>query len=101
MHAIAKCCGYYCACIMATGMVFFAVLAIMQLNKNTYLTRFYPEETDSRVTALVLAIALNGICFINCVSCIYYGSKKEAEEEERTNKAELRRLENGGEEEIY
>jgi len=49
MHPIAKCCGMYCACLMFSGVFFFAILAIMEANGNPFLTRDYPEETGDRV----------------------------------------------------
>ena len=30
MHPVAKCCSLYCSCVMVSGILFFAILAIME-----------------------------------------------------------------------
>ena len=80
MHPLAKCCGMYCACLMVCGIVFFAILAVMEKNGNMFLTKAHPEETGDKITALLLTIGLNAICLVNCVACVVIGTRREAEE---------------------
>jgi len=95
MNPLAKCCGIYCACLMITGVLFFAILAIMLKNNNAFLSKGHPEENPDRVTALFIAIGVNAVCFVNCVVCVIVGSRKEAEEELRKEEEERERASKG------
>ena len=95
MNPLAKCCGVYCACLMISGIVFFAILAIMLKNGNKFLEKGTPEENGERITALMICIGVNAVCFINCTVCVIVGSRKEAEEEKRRQEEERERASKG------
>ena len=82
MHPISKCCGMYCSCLMVMGVIFFAILAVLEASKNPFLNRHHPEESGKRVFSLGMAIVINVVCFIGCFACVFVGLKKEEQEKE-------------------
>jgi hypothetical protein len=44
MNPISKCCGTYCACLMVSGIVFFAIMIAMFQTGNPFLIK---GQTDS------------------------------------------------------
>lgn len=79
MHPIAKCCGVYCGCLMVCGIVFFAILAIMERNGNMFLTKTHPSEAEreDKVKVLLITMAINAVCLVNCVACVIIGTRRE------------------------
>ena len=78
MHPILKCCGYYCACLTIMGIIFFAIMIGVVANENPYLVKGQTEDQISeKITALVIAIVVNGICFVLCVACVCVGKMQE------------------------
>ena len=95
MNPFAKCCGAYCACLMVFGIIFFGILAIMENNGNMFLTREHPEQTGDKIFALVIAMAINAVCFVNCVACLIIGTRREAEEARKQAELDLKRQKDG------
>ena len=95
MNPLAKCCGIYCACLMITGIVFFAILITMLKNNNKFLSKGTPEENPDRITALLIAIGVNAVCFVSCVLCVISGTRKEAQEDQRRQEEERERASKG------
>ena len=96
MHAVAKCCSLYCSCVMVSGIVFFAILAIMEANGNMFLTRGQtPEQTSDKITALTTTMVVNFIVLILCMGYYITGSRKEKEEMERQKQLNLQRARQG------
>ena len=95
MNPLAKCCGIYCACLMITGILFFTILVIMLKNNNAFLSKGTPNENPDRITALLIAIGVNAVCFVNCTVCVIVGTRKEAEEEKKKQEEERERAAKG------
>jgi heme/copper-type cytochrome/quinol oxidase subunit 2 len=85
----------YCSCLMVSGVVFFIIIAIMESNGNPFLNRNHPEESGDRVRALIIAICINIVCFIGCVTCVVTGNRKEALEKLRKDEEQLKKLDDG------
>ena len=82
MHPVAKCCSLYCSCVMVSGILFFAILAIMESNHNMFLTHGKTqEEIDEKVHVLYITMGVNLICLVNCIAAVVIGNRKEKEEE--------------------
>ena len=79
MHPIAKCCGYYCSCILVVSIIFFGILIALLESGNMWLVRNFntPDGISERVDSLVLAIIVNGICAALCILCIVIGRVRE------------------------
>jgi hypothetical protein len=95
MNPFAKCCGLYCSCLMVTGIIFFAILAVMESRGNIFLTREHPEATDEKVNALMIAMALNAVCLINCIACVVVGTRREKEEARKQAEEDAKRAKDG------
>ena len=89
MHPIAKCCGFYCSCLMVMGVIFFAILAVLEASKNPFLNRHHPEESGKRVFSLIMAIVINIVCFIGCATCVFVGIKKEEKDNREANERKI------------
>ena len=82
MHPVSKCCSLYCSCVMVSGIIFFAILAIMEKNHNMFLTRGKTQDQiDEKVSVLYMTIVLNLVVLISCMTCVVFGTRKEKEEE--------------------
>ena len=82
MHPVSKCCSLYCSCVMVSGIIFFAILAIMEKNHNMFLTRGKSQDQiDEKVNVLYMTIVLNLVVLISCMTCVVFGTRKEKEEE--------------------
>ena len=96
MHPVAKCCSLYCSCVMVSGIIFFAILAVMQSNHNMFLTR---GKTDAQINetknVLYTVMVVNLICLMMCVTGTVIGVRKEKEEEERRRELEIRNAREG------
>ena len=96
MHPVGKCCSLYCSCVMVSGIVFFAILAIMEANGNMFLTRGQsPEQTSQKLSALYTTMVLNLVVMILCMGYYITGSRKEKEEEDRAKQLNLQRARQG------
>ena len=83
MHPVSKCCSLYCSCVMVSGIIFFAILAVMESNGNMYLTRKHPTETAEKLNVLYITMGVNLVVLISCVICFISGTRKEKEEDDR------------------
>jgi uncharacterized membrane protein (DUF485 family) len=88
MHPILKCCGYYCSCILVASLAFFGILIALISTHNPWLTREFRHDTESRVTALIIAIIVNAICFVLCVGCVMFSRMQDAKEAARIKEEE-------------
>ena len=79
----------YCSCLMVMGVIFFAILAVLEASKNPFLNKHHPEESGKRVFSLGMAIVINVVCFIGCFACVFVGLKKEEQEKEKEDKERL------------
>ncbi len=77
MNPMIKCCGYYCSCILLVSFAFYGVLIALLHQKNPYLTRDFPHEIDDKIDAVIIALVVNGVCFVGCVLCTVIGTCKE------------------------
>ena len=96
MHPVAKCCSLYCSCVMVSGIFFFAIIAIMESNKNIFLTRGKTQtEIDEKVNVLYIVI---GVCLamaITCLGLFVTGSRKEQDEEQRQRELDVNNARQG------
>ncbi len=86
MNPIMKCCGYYCSCLIAVSFFFYALLIYLINERNWWIIRDFPHDTDSKIKAITIAMIVNAVCLVGCVGCLAYGQaqeRKEAEEAER------------------
>ena len=67
----------------------------MLKNGNKFLEKGEPKENPDRITALLIAIGVNAVCFVNCTVCVIVGTRKEAEEEKRRVEEERERASKG------
>ena len=82
MHPVAKCCSLYCSCIMVSGIMFFAILAIMESNHNMFLTHGKSQaEIDEKISVLYITMGVQLFCFLGCVTAVFTGTRAEKEEE--------------------
>ena len=59
MHPVAKCCSLYCSCVMVSGILFFAILAIMESRHNMFLTHGKSQvEIDEKVNVLYITMGV-------------------------------------------
>ncbi len=77
MHPIAKCCGYYCSCILVLSLAFFGILIVLIESHNPWLTKEFRHDIDTRTSALIIAIIVNGICSVLCIGCVVVGNIQE------------------------
>lgn len=77
MHPIAKCCGYYCSCILVVSIVFFGILIGLIKSHNPWLTKEFSHDIDTRVDAIIIAIIVNSVCFFMCLACVVVGTCQE------------------------
>lgn len=77
MNPIMKCCGYYCSCILLVSFAFYGILIGLLMQGNKWLTRDFPHEIDAKVDAVIIALIVNGVCFILCVGCMVVGKIQE------------------------
>ena len=92
MNPIMKCCGYYCTCIIMVSFFFYGMLIYLIKERNWWIIRDFPNDTDSKIKAITIAMVVNGICLLGCVGCLVQGQnqeKREAEEKERREMAEF------------
>ncbi len=81
-----KCCGYYCSCLIVVSFFFYGLLIYLINERNWWIIRDFPHDTDSKVKALSIAMIVNAVCLFGCIGCLAYGQaqeRKEAEEAER------------------
>lgn len=98
MHAMRKCCGYYCAMIAVVGIFFYLVIAVMEYRRNQFVLYKlqFPEDkdwsqlnasevttevnkiADSKFIATLIAAGLNVLCVIGCILQVKIGEKNEA-----------------------
>ena len=96
MHPVAKCCSLYCSCVMVAGIIFFAILAVMEANHNMFLTRGQSlEDIAEKKNVLYMTMALNLVVMVSCLSCFYVGTKREKEEAERQRHHDLQNAKQG------
>ena len=82
MHPVAKCCSLYCSCVMVSGIIFFAILAIMEANHNMFLTHGKSQnEIDEKIGALQMTMIVQLVCLVTCIVNVIVGTRKEREEE--------------------
>jgi len=81
MNPIVKCCGYYCSCILIVSFFFYGALIALISNKNYWVIRDFPHDTDSKIEALTIAIVVNVVCLAICVSCTAYGTMQERKQQ--------------------
>ena len=82
MHPVAKCCSFYCSCVMVSGILFFSILAVMESNHNMFLTHGKSQdEIDEKVSALYITMGVQALCLVGCIVQIVVGTRKEREEE--------------------
>ena len=75
MHPLAKCCSLYCSCVMVSGIIFFAIIAIMESNHNIFLTRGMTQgQIDEKMKVLFITIGLQALCFVGCIGYFTVGS---------------------------
>ncbi len=82
MNPIMKCCGYYCSCIIFVSFFFYGMLIYLIGQRNWWLIRDFPHDTDSKIEALTFAMIANAICLIGCVGCLWYNNMQEKKERE-------------------
>ena len=51
MNPIAKCCGFYCSCILVVSFFFFGILIQLIEDRNWWIIRDFPHETDTKIEA--------------------------------------------------
>ena len=96
MHPVAKCCSLYCSCVMVSGIIFFAILVIMERNHNIFLTRGKTQaEIDEKVSALYTTMFVNVVALLIFITCFVMGTRKEKEEEQRQRELEISRAREG------
>ena len=86
MNPIMKCCGYYCSCIIVVSFFFYAIMIYLIKAGNWWIIRDFPNDTESKVKSIIIAMVVNAVCLVGCISCLRYGQAQEklqAEEEER------------------
>ena len=82
MNPVAKCCSLYCSCVMLSGIIFFAIIAIMESNHNMFLTRGMTDaQVSEKVQVLYITIALCLVTMLTCAGFFVVGTRKEQEEE--------------------
>jgi hypothetical protein len=80
MNPIAKCCGYYCSCILVVSFFFFGILIALIQQRNWWIIREFAHDTDSKIEAITLVMITNGLCLFLCVGCTVYGTMQEKKE---------------------
>jgi len=81
---------------MVSGMVFFAILAIMESNHNMFLTHGKTqEEIDQKISALYITMAVQLVCLVTCIAQIVVGTRKEREEEQRQRELDIQNAKDG------
>ena len=84
MHPILKCCGYYCSCLAAVSILFYGILLGLVNSENPYLVGAQSEhEIEEKMSALWIAMIVNGVCFGLCVVCLLVGAVQERVEEKK------------------
>lgn len=82
MNPLFKCCGYYCSCLLIVGIVVFGIMIGLIQSHNPWLTREFKHDIDSKVDALIIAIIVNAVCFVLCVSCLVIGTCSEIKQKQ-------------------
>ena len=77
MHPIAKCCGYYCSCILMVSLAFYGILIILIESGNPWLTKGFAKDKASKVDAIIVALVVNAICMVLCIGCVLVGRCQE------------------------
>ena len=68
----------YCSCVMVSGIVFFAILAVMESNHNMFLTHGKSQdEIDEKISALYITMGVQLVCLVSCIANIIVGTRKE------------------------
>ena len=88
MHPIMKCCGYYCSCVIVFSFAFYGILIYLISSRNWWIIRDFPDDTDSKVQAITIAMVVNAVCLVGCVGCLKYNAAKEEEERIRAERDE-------------
>jgi hypothetical protein len=84
MHPLLKCCGYYCACLAFFSLPFYIILIGLVDSENAYLVGGEGDDAvDDKIDALVIALIVNGVCFVLCTLCVIFGRIQEANEEKK------------------
>ena len=80
MNPILKCCGFYCSCILVVSFFFYAVMIALIQQRNWWIIRDFAHDTDSKIDALTIAMAVNAVCLVLCIGCTAYGRNLEKKE---------------------
>jgi len=88
MNPIAKCCGFYCSCILVVSFIFFGFLIQFIRERNWWIIRDFPHKTDEKIEALSIVMVMNAVCLVLCAGCTFFGVRAEKAEELRLQKEE-------------
>lgn len=80
MNPIAKCCGYYCSCVLVVSFFFFGILIQLIEDRNWWVIREFPHDTATKIEAITVVMIMNAVCLVLCFGCTFYGIKQEKNE---------------------
>jgi hypothetical protein len=88
MNPIAKCCGYYCSCILVVSFFFFGILIELIKERNLWIIRDFANDTESKIEAIVIVMIMNAVCLVLCAGCTFMGVRAEKQEQLRLEREE-------------
>ena len=81
MNEMFGCCKIYCTCMLATSILFFIVMIVLEFRKSEYLTHRYQAEENygGLIFSLGITIIVDAILLAICIILIKTTDKKEEE----------------------